>query len=336
MSETQIVRRDPFWDVVKCVLIFLVVYGHVLTIDRPDGSINRAIFNLIFLFHMPLFIFISGRFSQMNDRRKYLKGIVRLLETYIVFQFLHIICRLVVNRGSFSIVNAIIYPEMTMWYLQCLIYWRLFVLLVPSSIINQKLRVLIGSFVVCIIAGFLPVSREFSIQRALCFSPCFFLGYYSFNIDIKNVVKRVPLIASLATFIMVFIVIYFWVNKDISMVLSGAIPYIADGIFNNNLLLGRFCFMIFAIILSVSFLKLTPENKYLSKWGRATLFVYMYHLFFEAVLKIIVHKGYLPDGFFPILFYSVVLMLFLLWCSNIRLLNIILNPISYLIEKKIK
>ena len=336
MDEAQVVRRDPFWDVVKCVLIFLVVYGHVLTIDRPDGSINRAIFNLIFLFHMPLFIFISGRFSQINDRRRYKQGIVRLVETYIVFQIIHIICRLVVNRGSFSIVNAIVYPEMTMWYLQCLIYWRLLVYLIPPSIMNQKCNVIICSFVICFIAGFLPISREFSIQRALCFSPFFFMGYYSYYFEIKDVVKKMPSAVSLVIFVLFFVAIYLWMNRDVSVVLSGAIPYINEGDININLLLGRFLFVVIAILLSVAFLRITPDSKHLSKWGRATLFVYMYHLFFEAVLKIIVQKGYLPNGFFPILLYSVLLTLFLLWSSNIRLLNIILNPISYLIEKKVK
>ena len=63
--------RDSYWDTLKFVLIFLVVYGHVLAIDNEEGSVNRAVFNLIFCFHMPLFVFVSGRFSQVNDEKRY-------------------------------------------------------------------------------------------------------------------------------------------------------------------------------------------------------------------------------------------------------------------------
>ena len=60
-------KRDLYWDSLKFVLIFLVVYGHTIETYSPDGSINRAIYNLIYVFHMPLFIFISGYFSKKYD-----------------------------------------------------------------------------------------------------------------------------------------------------------------------------------------------------------------------------------------------------------------------------
>ena len=252
----------------------------------------------------------------------------------MVFQILHIISRMVVDRGPFSVMRSVVYPEMTMWYLQCLVYWRLFVYLVPPKILNHKKEVILCSFLVCIISGFLPVGREFSIQRALCFSPFFFLGYYSFDIDLKNEIKKINILLTIFTFIVVFGVTYIWFNKDIGMILSGATPYVSHESINFLILKGRCCFIILAILLSLSFMRIIPESKKLSEWGKTTLFVYMYHLFFEAVLKIVVHKGYLPSGIFPLFLYSVILMLFLIWCSKFKLLSITLNPISYFIEKK--
>lgn len=83
--------RDNYWDTLKFVLIFLVVFGHVLEVNYPPGSVNRGIYNFIYSFHMPLFVFISGRFSHIKNRANYKKGIIRLLETYVAFQVIRTI-----------------------------------------------------------------------------------------------------------------------------------------------------------------------------------------------------------------------------------------------------
>lgn len=56
-------KRDLYWDSLKAILIILVVYGHMISPYAPDGSFNRAMCSFIYTFHMPLFIFISGRSS---------------------------------------------------------------------------------------------------------------------------------------------------------------------------------------------------------------------------------------------------------------------------------
>lgn len=57
--------RDLSFDFIKGVLIILVVLGHVIQglygIDNPDVWEN-LLFTIIYTFHMPLFIFISGYF----------------------------------------------------------------------------------------------------------------------------------------------------------------------------------------------------------------------------------------------------------------------------------
>ena len=88
MNYINNMKRDRFWDSLKFILIFFVVYGHMIETYTPDGSFNRAMYNFIYTFHMPFFMFISGRFSQIKDRKKYLNGIILILETYIVFQII--------------------------------------------------------------------------------------------------------------------------------------------------------------------------------------------------------------------------------------------------------
>ena len=96
-----IMKRDLYWDSLKFILIFFVVCGHCIGSYLPTGGINRVLYNFIFTFHIPLFIFVSGMFSTINDRNKYKLGIIRLLETYIVFQLIKSFFSMLLSNSKF-------------------------------------------------------------------------------------------------------------------------------------------------------------------------------------------------------------------------------------------
>ena len=52
-------QRIYLFDTAKFILIFLVIYGHML---QPNRALpyNCEMYSLIYMFHMPLFIMISG------------------------------------------------------------------------------------------------------------------------------------------------------------------------------------------------------------------------------------------------------------------------------------
>lgn len=55
--------RDPYWDVVKALLISLVVLGHAVQFARGGNFWGDPLFKAIYLFHMPLFVMVSGYFA---------------------------------------------------------------------------------------------------------------------------------------------------------------------------------------------------------------------------------------------------------------------------------
>lgn len=122
------VNRESYWDSLKFFLILCVVFGHFLELNNPVGTINRSIFNFIYLFHMPLFVFVSGRFSQMRDKTKYRKSFLRLLETLIIFQLAAIFL-----FGDFSL-GWFAGPWFHLWYLLSLIFWRLVIYIYPPPV----------------------------------------------------------------------------------------------------------------------------------------------------------------------------------------------------------
>lgn len=56
-------HRSSYWDNAKGILIFLVLIGHFIMTYRP----LKPIFDSIYLFHMPAFLFISGLFSKKSS-----------------------------------------------------------------------------------------------------------------------------------------------------------------------------------------------------------------------------------------------------------------------------
>ena len=59
--------RDARFDTLKGFLILSVVFGHFFTHDAVHGASSLAMANLIYFFHMPLFVFVSGYFT--NNQR---------------------------------------------------------------------------------------------------------------------------------------------------------------------------------------------------------------------------------------------------------------------------
>ena len=73
----SLVKRDNWLDGLKFVLITLVIFGHskhFLEVDYSLRSVKvvRFLIHVVFYFHMPLFIMLSGYFSKKTDTNKFL------------------------------------------------------------------------------------------------------------------------------------------------------------------------------------------------------------------------------------------------------------------------
>ena len=66
-------RKDRTIDIVKGIAIILVVYGHVIqhsTVANGGDFFSNPVFKVIYTFHMPLFVFISGYLIAFSLSRK--------------------------------------------------------------------------------------------------------------------------------------------------------------------------------------------------------------------------------------------------------------------------
>lgn len=65
--------RDSYFDNAKFLLIFLVVFGHIIRSYIHDNDALLHIYKFIYTFHMPAFILISGYFAKGFNRPGYVK-----------------------------------------------------------------------------------------------------------------------------------------------------------------------------------------------------------------------------------------------------------------------
>lgn len=79
--------RNYFLDNYKALLILLVVMGHFIEPCHTNNPVLESLKWIIFSFHMPAFIFISGFFSKRAMSLE--KLIQKLVIPYFVYELLY-------------------------------------------------------------------------------------------------------------------------------------------------------------------------------------------------------------------------------------------------------
>jgi fucose 4-O-acetylase-like acetyltransferase len=164
-------ERNIYLDNVKGLLIFFVVLGHVVQKYIYDSEIVLSIFVLINLFHMPLFVYISGYLSK-DVKKVQSKAFVRFLLPYIVWNSVYyILISLQYRHLTFSFLS----PGSMLWYFLSLFTMCIFL----PVLIKIRYNVLLV-FLFSLIIGFFGEFGHFcSFSRTICFFGFFLLGYYS-------------------------------------------------------------------------------------------------------------------------------------------------------------
>lgn len=141
--------RDNSFDICKASLIFLVILGHFFQSHINDVGTNNDVINwseyIIYSFHMPAFMFISGWFGCGKKYKliPYFKStVLYLCIPLIVWDFIinmydYVFCK------SFNGINSIL---TSLWYIKSLIIIRIitFPFLRKPTVLNCFLLLLFG------------------------------------------------------------------------------------------------------------------------------------------------------------------------------------------------
>ncbi|GII82716.1 hypothetical protein Ssi03_07060 [Sphaerisporangium siamense] len=263
--------REPYLDNVKFLLIALVPTGHALVPTLATHS-SRSAYLFIYVFHMPLFVLISGYLSRnfWNSNAKTNKLVDTFLVPYVVVEVGYAVLRFAFGH-KFSL--TIIDPAWLNWYLLALLLWRL------STPVWKRMRYPLPIAVaVYLLAGLSDLPGDFSMDRFFGLMPFFVLGLllqpHHFEMLNRLWVKIVAVVALVGA-------------AGVAILISPKVPldpiYYKDSYADLDLswwmgMAMRVGLLVAALVVSVAILALVPRKRtWFSDLGTRTLYCYLLH-----------------------------------------------------------
>ncbi|MFF1275763.1 acyltransferase family protein [Streptomyces marokkonensis] len=165
-------QRDAFFDNAKYLAIVLVAVGHAWGQILDDGAVETA-YRVVYTFHMPAFVVISGYFSRSFDLRpKHIKRLVTgVVVPYVVFETAYSLFQRYGNDDPDHGIT-LLDPTYHLWFLCALFVWR-----VTTPLWKTIRHPLPVSVALAALGSVSPqIGDDLELQRVLQFLPFFVLG----------------------------------------------------------------------------------------------------------------------------------------------------------------
>ncbi|TXL66589.1 hypothetical protein FHP05_04170 [Cerasibacillus terrae] len=270
-------ERYAYFDNVKVLLIFLVVFGHIIQPFTDSSSGIQTLYTWMYTFHMPAFIFLAGFFAKGSGSITYIKKLAKkLLIPYLIFQAIYTIYYFVIGKEDW-LMDSIFYPHWSLWFLFSLFCWH--ILLIIFKRIPPVYGILIAILIGLSVGYIGKIGHTFSLSRTFVFLPFFLIGFWLSKDHLMKIKGKAVQVISIGILIGAAIVIHYapdinsgWLLASKSYSDLGSPEY---GGF------ARFFIYITSSIMVISVLSLVPTKRF--KWthiGSQTTYVYLLHGFF--------------------------------------------------------
>ncbi len=255
--------RSAYWDNLKGVLILLTVFAHIL-LEHQSHAVTDGLYDLIYMFHMPAFAFVSGYFGK-SEHAASAPALIRLGVLYFLCN--SVFC-------FFYGLGALLTPMYSCWFLLSLIVWRL----TARQIAGFK-HIRLFLLAAAVLAGFYgSIDNTLAAARTLCFYPFYMTGFLLTQEEAQKWIRLRPagrrlwaavcLLAALALALSA----RQWFRYDDQAFSMSGYGSARDA-------LGRI--LLFAVaFLMIAFLRLAvPDRKLplLTKFGKNSLWIFLFH-----------------------------------------------------------
>lgn len=268
--------RNYRFDNIKFLLIILVVFGHLL--ELVSGQTSDGLYRVIYLFHIPAFLFITGYFARFDPA----KILYSFMLPYLLLQILYTLFQSFVISENFSVSLQMTKPYWLLWYLMTVTFYYLLIPFFDTHDPKKQILFVTASIVLSLLAGFdKQIGYFLSLSRFFTFLPFFLTGYYlsqNKSLKKKNHKKANSTILLLLSATGVIVSIFYILNSSLRyQVLYGSYSYEAmeygPGV--------RFLLMLFAFCWIALLLQIVPNKKwkYVSVIGKNTFPIFVLHGF---------------------------------------------------------
>ena len=269
-------QRDPFFDNAKYLTILLVGVGHVWESLRSDSRTVEALYYVVYTFHMPAFVLISGYLSRSFTGKP---GQIKRLVTgiaipYVVFETVYTLFMRWADdpERNFSYHR----PGFALWFLIALFLWRL------TTPLWQRLRWPVPVALAVAVATSVTeeVSSDLNLMRVLQFLPFFVLGLQLNPAHFELVKRRDLRLLSVPVIVATVVFSYWavprmsktWFLHDKSAAEMGVPSWVGATMY-----LALFgC----GLVLTACFLAWVPQRRWwFTALGAGTLYAYLLHIY---------------------------------------------------------
>lgn len=290
-------QRIQKWDILKAILIFLVVLGHLVDYYTENNAFARSLYLFIYTFHMPLFIFISGIFSKsLVEQKRY----DRVFGYFAVYVF-DMLLRILLFHGK---LNDLFSTTAASWYMLTMIFCSLATMFLQRF---SSAYVLCFAVVFACFFGYHVADGDFlAVSRSIVFFPFYFLGYICDREKLQNFCNgklkkfaAVILLAVLAVVAFVLIDQVYWLRP----LLTAHTPYRVLGTVSSQYgFFIRLAYYLVAALAGLCVIILTPNTTkvpLVTKIGQRTLSIFVFQEILTYVYSRFIKdwlEGYFGDN----------------------------------------
>ncbi|MCY7791262.1 acyltransferase family protein [Bacillus haynesii] len=290
------IEKDLKISNIKGLLIFLVVFGHLIELYKGN---YYQIFVLIYAFHMPLFIFISGFLA----KRATVSKIINFFILYIIFQsffdwYLYFIGDYKTLQFHFG------KPQFHLWYIVSMIFWYalawgihwlrpgkvgktiIFLIVFALGFYSRWYTEPVVEFIKEIYPNF--TSYTLSFQRTISFAPFFFAGFFISKNKLRMIYESIPesIAKGLLAVTAAAVILYIQYTPNLESLFRGSFGmerFLNEGesyyakIMLHYLLSGWLCLLILTSV--------KGERSVLTKWGDHSITIFLFHPVFVFLLR---------------------------------------------------
>ena len=282
-------ERNIVFDNIKGIMLFFVAFGHVLDVycSSERNIVEYDIMKYIYLFHMPMFAFVTGYFSK-NVEKSRDKAFKNILIPYLLFQGVYVLMAAVMIKLKLATFNAdvfnysIILPSSAFYYLLATFFWKIF----AKDIINIRWPIVVSIILGIVIS--LTKSVEFHIGYGAVFTllPFFVLGL-KVSEDWINKIRNVNKGLAIGVLLLGIIPAVFFPYAIHSI----RFTYERQG-FTNIVGIGwRLVYYVIAAVMCASIINLCPNKESIfSRIGKQSILVYAASTFLSPSLYVLIDR----------------------------------------------
>lgn len=276
-------KRSAKWDNIKLFLIFCVVMGHSLNQFASGSDMAKRVVFLIYSFHMPAFVFVSGLFSKraINERKMDRVG------SFFVMYFIAAVTTFIAKHISTGTMTfRLADMNNVAWYAFAMAVFMFFAMLFVN--VPKQYMIILSLVIACCIGYAKDVGTDYALSRLFTFFPFYIAGFYADRIKIEDFLKsKKVIIASWIVLILVAVFVFVEIDRLYWLleILRGARPYAKLEHYSKYGIVLRGIWYVVATVMTTAVFAIIPGKEVIvSKLGQRTMQVYILHYVFVLLI----------------------------------------------------